>query len=242
MLFKVLKLFGIDIAARMADVQIDLEDDLDLAQRSVQRAVQTAAVLATLFFVAGMAALAAFGVGLIALYSWVSSNYGPFYGFAAIGGVLLFIAIIMFASAVSKARSWRGESASRVGAVKRDLAQTRAERVAAAAEGIEGPKTQPLPAPPRPGAAAASDLIEPLAWALSSTIELPTMGNPILDELFVRLRNSAQGVADETVEGLVRAVRDGDRPKLFAALGGAVLVGWFLGRHGQRKTDVLEAH
>jgi hypothetical protein len=95
-----------------------------------------------------------------------------------------------------------------------------------------------LAAPPQTsGAATASDLIEPLVWALSSTIKLLTIGNPVLEELFARLRSSAAGVAGESVEALVCAVRDGGRPQLFAGLGGAMFVGWSLGRHSQRKNS-----
>jgi uncharacterized membrane protein len=234
MLFRILKLFGIDIPARMAEVRIDLEERIDLAKDSVQQAAQTAGVLAMLFFLAGLAALAAFAVGLIALYSWVSSNYGQFYGLAAIGGVLLLIAIITFAIAISKAKSWHGESAMRVAAKKLELAEARAERIATATEALEA-RALPTPAQSS-GAAAASDLIEPLVWALSSTIKLPAMGSPAMDELFARLQSSARGAADETVKGLVRGVQYGDRPQLFAALGGALFVGWFLGHHTHRKS------
>jgi Putative Actinobacterial Holin-X, holin superfamily III len=239
MLFKILKLFGIDLPARMAEVRIDLEERFDLAKDSVEQAAQTAAILALLFFLAGLAALSTFGVGLIALYSWVSTNYGQFHGFAVIGAILLFIAIVIFASAISKAKRWPGESGGRVAAKKIELAQVRAKRIAAATEVFEGPA---LPPPPRSSeATAASDLIEPLVWALSRTIKLPAMGNPAMDELFTRLQSSARGVADETVEGLARAVRYGDRPQLFAALGGAMFVGWFLGRHNHRKIDAHDA-
>jgi len=239
MLFKILKVFGIDLPARMAEVRVDVEERFDHAKDSVEQVAQTAAVLALLFFLAGLAALSAFGVGLSALYSWVSSNYGQFYGFSATGAILLFIAIAMFASAISKARSWRGESDSRVAAKKRELAEARTERVAAAKEALEGPA---LPLPPRSSeATAGDDLIEPLVWALWTTIKLPATGNPAMDELFARLQSSARGVADDTVEGLVRAVRYGDRPQLFAALGGAMFVGWFLGHHNQRKIDSRDA-
>jgi ABC-type multidrug transport system fused ATPase/permease subunit len=242
MLFRILKLVGIDIPAGMAEVRIDLEERFDLAKDSVQQAAQTAAVVATLFFLASLAALAAFAVGLIALYSWVSSNYGQFYGLAAIGGVLLLIAFIAFAAALSKGNLWRDENARRVTAKRRDLARTHAQRVAAAAEALETPKTTPLPPPPQPsGATAASDLIEPLVWALSGTIKLPTMGNPTVDELLARLRSSAAGVADESVEALVRAVRYGGRPQVFAALGGAMFVGWLLGRQEAPHSTSFEA-
>ena len=235
MLFKTLKLFGIDLPARIAEVRVDVEERFDLAKDSVERAVQTVSVLALLFFLAGLAALSAFGVGLVALYSWVSSNYGQFYGFAAVGAVLLFIAVVMLASAVSKATSRSGESRNRAAAKKLELTQARAELIAAATEAFQGPA---LPPPQMPSEITrSSDLIEPLGWALSRTIKLPTMGNPAMDELFARLQSSARGVVDETVEGLTRAVRYGDRPQLFAALGGAMFVGWFLGRHNQRNIN-----
>jgi uncharacterized membrane protein len=237
MLFKIMKQFGIDLPARMAEIRVDVEERFDLAKDSVEQAAQTAAVLALLFFLAGLAALSASGVGLIALYSWVSSNYGPFYGFAVIGGILLFIAIVIFACAISKAKSWRGESSGRVAAKKRELAQARVKRVAAAKEALEGPA---LSSPPR-FSDSSNDLIEPLVSALSRTIKVPDMGNPAMNELFARLQRSARGVADETLEGLVRAVRYGDRPHLFAALGGAMFVGWFLGRHDQRKIKPRDA-
>jgi ABC-type multidrug transport system fused ATPase/permease subunit len=239
MLFKTLKLFGIDLPARMAEVRVDIEERFDLAKDSVEQAAQTAAVLALLYFVAGLAALSAFGVGLVALYSWVSSNYGQFYGFAAIGTILLFIALVMFASAISKAKSWSGESLRRGAAKKLELAQSRPERIAAATEVFEGPSLPPRPRSSE--AAAPNDLIEPLVRVLSGTIKLPTMGNPAMDEFVARLQSSARDVADDTVEGLTRAVQFGDRPQLFAALGGAMFVGWFLGRHNRRKINPLDA-
>jgi hypothetical protein len=234
MLFRILKLFGIDIPARMTEVRIDLEERFDLAKDSVQQAAQTAALLAMLFFLTSLAALAALAVGLIALYSWVSSNYGQFDGLAAIGGVLLSIAIITFATAISKVNSWRDENVRRVTAKRLELAEARAERIATAREAFEA-RVLP-PSVQSSGAAAASDLIEPLVWALSKTIELPAMGNPAMDELFARLQSSARGVADETVKGLGRRVQYGERPQLFAALGGALFVGWFLGHHYHRKS------
>jgi ABC-type multidrug transport system fused ATPase/permease subunit len=239
MLFKILKLFEIDLAARMAEIRVDVEERFDLARDSVEQAAQNAAVFALLFLLAGLAALSAFGVGLIALYSWVSSNYGQFYGFAATGAILLFIAIVMFASTRSKAKSWRGENSSRIAAKKGELAEARAERVATAKGALEGPALPP--APQSSEATAGNDLIEPLVWALSRTIKLPAIENSTMDELLARLQSSARGAADETVDGLVRAVRYGDRPQLFAALGGAMFVGWFLGRHNQRKIDTRDA-
>ena len=50
------------------------------------------AVAAGLFAVAGVFIIAAFFVGLIALYRWVAIAYGQFWGFGAVGAVLLILA------------------------------------------------------------------------------------------------------------------------------------------------------
>ena len=56
--------------------------------------VTSYAVAAGLIAVAGLFAIAAFFVGLIALYRWVAITYGQFWGFGAVGGVLLVLAAV----------------------------------------------------------------------------------------------------------------------------------------------------
>ena len=237
MLFNILKLFGLDVPARIAEVRTEIEQRVELAKDHVKQAAQTAGLLAAMFVLAGLAALSALGVGLIALYHWVSLNNGQFYGFAAVGGVLILFAVILFASAVLKAKSWSAESATRAEEkrlkLSADLAQAQAERVAASAAGAwDGPALRPiLPATPSLAPTSASDLVESLTLILSKMVKFPTTGNPPLDELLIHLRGSARGVADEAVEGVVHAVRYGERPKLVAALGGAIFIGWLLARH-----------
>jgi hypothetical protein len=239
MLFNILKLFGLDVPARIAEVRTEIEQRVELAKDHVKQAAQTAGLLAAMFVLAGLAALSALGVGLIALYHWVSLNYGQFYGFAAVGGVLILFAVILFASAVLKAKSWSTESATRAEEkrlkLSADSAQAQAEGVAASAAAAgawDGPALRPiLPATPSLAPTSASDLVESLTLILSKMVKFPTTGNPPLDELLVHLRGSARGVADEAVEGVVHAVRYGERPKLVAALGGAIFIGWLLARH-----------
>ena len=55
-------------------------------------AVTSYAVAAGLLAVAGLFVVAAFFVGLIALYRWVAITYGPFWGFGTVGAVLLVLA------------------------------------------------------------------------------------------------------------------------------------------------------
>ncbi len=233
MLFKILRFFGIDLSARIAEAWVDVEQRFDLTRDSVERAARTAAVLALLFLVAGMAALAAFAIGLMALYRWVSIEYGEFYGFAVLGAILVSIAVVIFTTAIAKSRSWSDENGRRAEAKKLELAQQRAERVNAATAALERPA---LPAHAQsPRVAAADDLTESVMRALSNVVKLPSTGNAEMDELLAHLQDSARDVADETIEGLTRAVRYGDRSQLFAALGGAIFVGWFMGRrhHGR---------
>lgn len=52
------------------------------------------AVAGGLFAVAGLFVVAAFFVGLIALYRWLAITYGQFWGFGAVGAVLLVLAAV----------------------------------------------------------------------------------------------------------------------------------------------------
>ena len=56
--------------------------------------VTSYAFAAGLFAVAGLFVVAAFFVGLMALYRWLALAYGQFWGFGAVGAVLLVLAAI----------------------------------------------------------------------------------------------------------------------------------------------------
>jgi hypothetical protein len=175
-------------------------------------------------------------VGLLALYRWVLENYGEFYGFEAVDGVLIVIAVILLVIAFLEARSWWADSAGHDGHEPRRAAA----ELQAAADHTSTVNATPLDEPPlitQPspraahGATSAADLVDPLSVILSRVTKLPTTGNPVLDELLFALRGSVKGAADEAVDGVVHAVRYGDRAKLVAVLGTAVFVGWLLAQH-----------
>jgi hypothetical protein len=238
MLIRILKLFGFDLPARVAEVRVGLEERFELAKDQVNQTVQTVAIVTALFAVAALTLLSAFAVGLIALYRWVALAYGPFFGLAAVGITLILIAIATFSGAMIKAKSLPAESQARAAVRKAEHARAHAERVSTAAAIIEqrvsiAPPIQPL------SSTSANDLVEPLSLILSRMIKFPNVGNPILDELLVRLRESARGVADDAVRTVAHAVRDGDRPHMLAVLGGAVLLGWTLGRRHSPEPDAL---
>jgi uncharacterized membrane protein len=236
-LFRFLKLFGVDVPARMAQLQASFEQRVEVAKDQVKQAAQRAATVGALAALAALAALSAAGVGLFALYRWVLMNYGQFYGLAAVGGVLIVIAVISFVVALLEARSWSADSAGHDGDKPRRVAaesqQVSADHIAAAdATALDEPAfaTQPPPQPAH-GATSAADLVGPLSVILSRVMKFPTTGNPVLDELLFALRGSVKGAADEAVDGVVQTVRYGDRTKLVAVLGAAVLAGWLLARH-----------
>ena len=59
-------------------------------------------VAAGLFVAAGIFLIAACLVGITALFRWIEINYGLFYAFGAIGGLLVLIACILAGVAVAK--------------------------------------------------------------------------------------------------------------------------------------------
>jgi len=73
----------------------------DRASQTTGR-VTSYAVAAGLFAVAGVFVIAALFVGLIALYRWVAIHYGQFWGFGAVGAVLLALATICAGIAFAK--------------------------------------------------------------------------------------------------------------------------------------------
>jgi hypothetical protein len=179
MFFKMLKLFGLDLPAKLAEVRTTLEERVELVKDQVTDRAQATAAIAALFGLAGMAMFAAVCVGLAALYDWIALSYGQFYGYAAVVAVLLLLAATAFAGARMKARSWPAESAGRLVEKQRELAQNRVVRVAAATTALES-SFSPSPYPPLSSySTSAGDLIEPLTLILSKMIRFPTLGNPL---------------------------------------------------------------
>ncbi|MBR0959384.1 phage holin family protein [Bradyrhizobium japonicum] len=62
------------------------------------------AVAGGLFAVAGLFVVAAFFVGLIALYRWLAITYGQFWGLGAVGAVLLVLAAVCAGVAMAQMR------------------------------------------------------------------------------------------------------------------------------------------
>jgi hypothetical protein len=76
----------------------------DRANQTTGR-VTSYVVAAGLFAAAGVFVIAAFFVGLVALFRWVELTYGMFWGFGAVGAVLLVLAGALAGIAIAQMRA-----------------------------------------------------------------------------------------------------------------------------------------
>ena len=227
MLFKILKLFGLDVPAKVAAAKSVIEQRVEEVTGYAKQVTQTAAVVAALFAVAGILGAMAVGVGLFALYRVVAESYGVNAGLGVVAGILIAAALILLLVARTKGQSLSnrhifkplgplanaGASAPTPDVAPPSLAHARSSASFAAAP-----------------ADSAGDLIEPLAFLLGKYVKYPALGHPVLDELVGNLRMTARGTADEAVERATTLVRYGDRSQLLILLGGAAFAGWLLAR------------
>jgi hypothetical protein len=224
MLFKVLKLFGLDVPARIDALKASFDQRVEQATEHVKEVAQKAAVVAALSAFATVAGAMAMGVGFIALYRWVAEYYGVYAGLGLVGAILVMTAVILGAMAVIKGKSLAPN------AIKLPLYSVTTANTAPDASVVTYPTANPAAIPLAP-ATPTGDLVEPLAFFLSKIVKHPTIGNPVLDELIGNLRASAHGTADEAIDRAANVIRNGDRANLVVVLSGAAMIGWLLARH-----------
>jgi hypothetical protein len=219
MLFKILKLFGLDVSAKMAAAKSEIEQRVEEVADYAKQATQTAAIIAILSAAAGVFVAMAVAVGLFALYRAVAESYGVNAGLSVVAAVLVAATLILLLIARTK-----GNALSKL-RVFAPLATSAHSALATPASPRQGrpPVAYAVPS-------SADDLIEPLAFMLAKYVKFPALGHPFLDELVGHLRTSARGTADEGVERAANLVRYGDRTHLLIILGGAAFVGWLLAR------------
>lgn len=222
MLFKILKLFGLDIPAKVAAAKLVIEQRVEEVTDYAKQVTQTAAVIAALSAVAGVLVAMAMGVGLFALYRAVAESYGVNAGLGVVAGMLIAAALILLLVARSKGQSL---SSRHIFEPLRALATAPAS---APAPAVAAPSL--AHAPSGAPADSAEDLIEPLAFLLGKHVKYPALGHPVLDKLVGNLRMTARETAEEAVERAATLVRHGDRSQLLILLGGAAFAGWLLAR------------
>jgi hypothetical protein len=219
MLFKLLKLFGLDVRAEIAAVKGQIEQRVDEAAGRAGQVALTAAVIVALSTFAGLFCTMAIGVGLIALYRAEAAIYGANVAFAVVAAVLIAAALILLGVAWMMGRS-----------LSRARASKSAEDLVRSATAATAPQAPPPDAVASLPAGSAVDLLEPLAFLLAMFAKDVKLGHPALDELVGKLRTPAGGKADEAVEQALNLVRNGDRTQVLILLSGAALVGWLLAR------------
>jgi hypothetical protein len=224
MLFKILKLFGLDVSAKMAAAKSEIEQRVEDVADYAKQATQTAAVIAALSAAAGVFVAMAVAVGLFALYREVAESYGVNAGLGVVAAVLVAATLILLLIARTKGNAL---SKLRIFAPSSPLATSADSALAAPPAPIQARPPAEYAVPDN----SADDLIEPLSFLLAKYVKFPALGHPVLDELVGNLRTSARGTADEAVERAANLVRYGDRTQLLIILGGATFVGWLLARH-----------
>lgn len=237
MLFNILKMFGLDIPAKIEAAKASFELRVEHATDHVKLVARQAAVVAALYAAAAVTAATAVGVGFIALYRWAAEAYGVYAGLGIVGAILIVVTAILVTAAAIKGKSLVSNGikiphrpADSKSEVADSVVGNPSEVPPASGYALEAPDTTTRVPP----AAAASDLVEPLALLLSKIVKYPSLGNPIVDELINSLRSTARGTADEAVNSAANMIRHGDRTNLVVVLTGAAFVGWLLSHHSRQ--------
>jgi hypothetical protein len=227
MLFNILRLFGLDVSAKIEAVKASLELRLEQATDQVKQVAREAAVIGALAAFAVLTATMAAGVGLIALYRWTTDAYGPYAGLGVVGVILVVATVTLASAAATKAKSLAPNGVK----LPRRADGAASATDAAAAELGFGAYSRASATTPTAPIAAASDLVEPLAVVLSKFMKYPSVGNPIVDELIGNLPETAHGTADEAINRAANVIRHGARRDLVVVLTGTAFIGWLLTRH-----------
>jgi hypothetical protein len=90
------------LALKLNQIKLAARSYLRDRTNQATNTVTSYAVAAGLFAVAGIFLIAACFVGVTALFRWIEINYGMFWAFGVVGGLLLVIAAICAAIAASK--------------------------------------------------------------------------------------------------------------------------------------------
>ena len=236
LLLNLLKVLGLDIPARVAELKARIEQRVEDAADQAVHVVQDIAVTVALVCCAAITALAAIAVGLVALARWVADLYGPFAGLAAVGGLLLLVTVILAVVAVRRPRSARRvkspaevlQSAAKRSATYADAA--RRLHAAQAEPAHAGGLTSAAASTPQGGAGSSmGDFGKLIGFLLPLLISAaPASGGGLMGTFSAAWRSGAHRAAGETLEGAAKMVREGDRTNLLAAVGAAVLFGWLV--------------
>jgi hypothetical protein len=243
MLLQLLSVFGLDVEARLADVRSRLELRFEQATGELQRAALDVAQTAIMAAAAGVAAAAAIGVGLVALYRWVAEFEGAYVALGVVAAVLVVLSIILAIAAGMRTRSIRRRRRPPVSSpgVERSIrANTQSDAKSdAKSDDNAGGARLPSPVPaaasarPAPGAAVWSELA---AFVLPLLMRMPAGDGAALA---ARLRERGSGSLHSALHASANFVREGERGNLVLAVAGAMLAGWLMSHrmHEQNRSN-----
>jgi len=80
MLFKLLKMLGLDVPAQIDAVKAAVEQRVEQTLGRVQYVAQETAIISVLFLLGAITGVAAIGIGLGMLYHWIADYYGVYAG------------------------------------------------------------------------------------------------------------------------------------------------------------------
>ena len=143
MLFKILKLFGLDVRAEIAGVKDQIEQRIDDVADHAKHVALSTAVIITLSTFAGLFCTMAIGVGLFMFYRAEAATYGADTALAIVGAALVAAAVILLVVALMVGRSL---SRKRARSAPDDTAQPPSEAIASPVQSA-GDLTEPLTFP-----------------------------------------------------------------------------------------------
>jgi hypothetical protein len=227
MLFKILKLFGLDVPAKVDAAKALIEERAaEVADRARHMALSAALIVALSTF-AGLFLTMAIGIGLLALYHTEEAAFGTNVALGIVAAVLVAATLILLTIALMLGKSLSGKRAPEL---PNDVATP---SVAPATRLARVPPPTVLESE---ATVSAGDFIEPVSFLLARYVKFPVLGHPVLNEIVDRLRVTAQGTTGEAVERAANIVRYGGRGQLLMLLGGAAVAGWLLARQRSDQT------
>jgi hypothetical protein len=238
MLFKILKVFGLDVPAKIEAARSSLELRVERATEQIKQVAEEAAVIAVLSALAMVTSAMAVAVGMIALYRWTADAYGEYAGLGVVGGILIVAAALLIAAATTKAGSLRFTATQRrsVGgtAAADSAAAPPPSDYAVATERYSPDNAEVAPISAAYPVASGRDLVESLAFMFGKYVKFPKVENPVVNEAIGTLRAAAEGSAEEAIDRAANVIRHGDRSNIVLVLTGTAFLAWLL-THSSRQ-------